>query len=62
MMTIIFLTISIGVLFVYTFNLFIMIKKGKKEQQIEQKEFADDPVPRKGIEAFFTSHFAKIHM
>jgi hypothetical protein len=59
-MTIIFTIISVGGILVYIFNLIIMIKKGQKTEETVEKEFADDHLQRKGLQAFFSNFFAKI--
>jgi hypothetical protein len=61
-MTIIFSCISGGVLLVYIFNLFIMIKKGKKDEEIVEAEFANDKPKQKGIQIYFRKYFAKIKL
>jgi hypothetical protein len=59
-MTIIFTVISVGGILVYIFNLIVMIKKGQKTEETVEKEFADDELQMKGLQAFFSNYFAKI--
>jgi hypothetical protein len=61
-MTIIFTCISVGGILVYIFNLIIMIKKGGKDEIIQEGEFSDDAKQMKGIQKFFVVFFNKIKL
>lgn len=59
-MTIIFVLLSVSVLIVYTINLIIMIKAGKKTEIVLEKELADDRPPSQSIQFKVSTFFNKI--